>query len=71
MDSDKPDKKETKLQKFEITTDLSGLLLIIANKKLIPYTQEELAQGEENGVIPDIRRKKRWSPSTVLDFIKK
>ncbi len=67
---DEKGKKEKILSAFETTTDLTGLLLIIANKKLIAYTDSEIDEGTKNDVVPTTRPKTRRSPSTVIEFIK-
>ena len=54
--------------KFETLTDLSGMLLILAGKKLIPYTDEEQKRMNEthpsDGIIPE----KRYSTGSVWSF---
>lgn len=67
---DEKGKKEKILWAFETTTDLTGLLLIIANKKLIAYTDKEINEGTKNDVVPTTRPRKLRSLGTVMEFIK-
>lgn len=62
--------KKKEVTYFETTTDLTGLLLLIANKKLKPRTSEEMEYGTENNVIPTTRPKNRRSIGRVRDFLK-
>jgi hypothetical protein len=54
---------------FEATTDLTGLMMIIANKKLLAYTKDQEEAGIENNVIPTTRPKTWRSVWRVRDFV--
>lgn len=74
--SDKQGKKKKETTKFDATLDLSGVLLLIASKKLEAKTQKEyiLTQAEHpsDGVVPEKRYGwKSWrSLRTVLGVLK-
>lgn len=68
-----PDKKnKMTLTKFDMTTDLTGLLIVLANKKLTPYTavEKKAFDADENDVLPERRPNKLWSLSTVWEVMK-
>lgn len=72
------DKKTTvkKNIRFDTTTDLTGVLLILWSRKLVPYTEKEYKNYKQwhpsDGIIPEKRYTDRslWSLRTVFSVLK-